>query len=248
MILFAASIFLQIMCVLHVIRTGRQQIWIWVIVLFSALGCCAYFAFEIMPELFGPGSARAMAAKKRESSDPLLRLKAAESALAEVETAANHVAAADAHFDLGSFRTAADHYREALVCLHGPDPRIEKKLAEALFEAGDAAEALALIEALPEPVSIGEGDRLALLKARVLEHMGRNDEALDIYEDIVARLPGDEARCRYAALLAKAGHRDEALAQLEDVTARARRRGVKPGADPMLDWAAAELDSLRAST
>ena len=45
MIYLAASICLQILCVLHAYKSGRGQYWPLVIIFFSLLGCFAYFVF-----------------------------------------------------------------------------------------------------------------------------------------------------------------------------------------------------------
>jgi hypothetical protein len=55
MIFLAAGVVVQILCVMHILNTGRDRIWIWIVLLFSLLGCCAYFSFQVMPDLFGPG-------------------------------------------------------------------------------------------------------------------------------------------------------------------------------------------------
>src|SRR6267142_4896878 len=44
------SIALQIICVLHCIRSGTQQKWIWLIVFVPYIGSIAYFFSEILPK------------------------------------------------------------------------------------------------------------------------------------------------------------------------------------------------------
>lgn len=246
-IMFAASVAVQILAVLHVIRSGREQLWIWVIVLFNMLGVCAYFAFEIMPELFGPNSERAQRAETKSVESPIQRLARAEATLAEVETTANHVALADVMADMRAFEGAATHYQRALDCLHGPDKLIEMKLAEALFESGQAEAALTIVERQPASPAIGEEDRRKLLQARLLEHLGRDADAHALYADITTRLPGVEARCRYAALLIKTGQQFEARSQLEQVAKAADGPALAVSAEElaMRDWALTTLAELR---
>ena len=246
-LLVAVSVLVQILAVLHVYRTGREQMWIWVILLFNMLGVCAYFAFEIMPELFGPNSPRAAKARAQAVENPSLRFKQAEAALAEVETAASHTALADIMLEMKAFDAAATHYQAALDCLRGPDRLIEMKLAQALLEGGKAAEALAVVERQEASPSIGEEDRRKLLQARILDHMDRDDEALALYADITTRLPGAEARCRYAALLLKTGRRREAQSQLEQASKGFGKStfALTDEETAMRDWARATLVELR---
>ena len=90
-------------------------------------------------------------------------------------------------------------------------------------------------------------DLIAVLRARVLEDVGRDDEAAALYADLVERYPGDEVRCRYAGLLIKQGRQDDARRLLGEVEHRLKRMSRQQrGADSaMYDWAMAELAKLR---
>src|SRR2546423_997780 len=71
--------------------------------------------------------------------------------------------------------------------------------------------------------------------------------ALQLYTDVMERLPGDEARCRCAALLLKLGRKPEARRVLEDVEHRMKYldRYTCVSEAPMYDWAMRELTGLR---
>ena len=68
-----------------------------------------------------------------------------------------------------------------------------------------------------------------------------------MYSDVMDRLPGDEARCRYAALALKVGHQTEARRVLEDVEKRMKYidRHTRASNGQMYDWAMKELTGLR---
>ena len=74
------------------------------------------------------------------------------------------------------------------------------------------------------------------------------DEALAIYRDIVTRMPGEEARCRYAGLLLDLGRKREAQGVLEEVEDRMKRLdNYQRRADAdMYRWAVDKLKELRA--
>jgi hypothetical protein len=246
-LLGALSLAIQIGCAVHAYRTGRDQIWIWVIMIGSMLGCTAYFAFEIMPEIFGPGSRFARQARDWVQADAIAALNMAEAALGKADTAANRSALGEAHMLAGAPKEAALQFQIALDRMNGSDPVLETRLAMALFESGDAPRALEVLDRIPQAGAIGEVDRLALLRARILADMGQRDDAAALYADIVTRLPGDEASCRYAALLLDLGRTTEARVVLETVEKRNAAR--KAGADDaeMIDWARQTLRSLRAA-
>ena len=127
------------------------------------------------------------------------------------------------------------------------DPRTQGKLATSLYGIGSSAEALALLDAIEPPLGQSERDRQQLLRAKVLEHLGRKDEALALYEDVVTRMPGEEARCRYAALLLDQGWDRKALKILEEVESRMKRldRQQRAAEADMYRWATETLRSLR---
>ena len=87
--MFPVSILLllvQAACIVHVIKTGRNMLWIWAIFLLPGLGALAYLAVEILPELFGGRTARRAGAGVRRMIDPDRGLRRAS---AEVEISGN---------------------------------------------------------------------------------------------------------------------------------------------------------------
>ena len=158
---------------------------------------------------------------------------------------ANRMRVADALTALGRHGEALPLYRRGIGSK--PDFRGGEKLARSLYLNDQAAEALTVLDGLPEVISQSERDRAKLLRARVLEDLGRNDEALPIYADVSQRIPGDEARCRYAGLLLKMGKRGQARLVLEEVEQRMKRidRQSRNASAQMYDWAIKELTALR---
>lgn len=243
----ALSIFVQIACAIHVIRNGRNGLWIMVIMFFSLLGCAAYFVMEILPGLRGNRHVRTASAKAMTRIDPERDLRAARDRLALADTAANRIAVADALTGIGRHAEALLYYREGLARSPGADPVTEAKLATSLLETGQIAEAATVLDGIPEPQGIGARDRLSLLCARIREQQGRVDDAIAIYEEIVTRYPGEEARCRYAALLIETGRLDRARLVLEEVESRMKRldRTQRAAESDMYDWAIEQLRRLR---
>lgn len=247
MIAYLAVIGIQVALVVHLVKTGRNTLWLAALIFLPVVGSIAYVIVEILPGLVSNRHVRTARAKAVAALDPERELRAARDALDLADTVANKVRLGDACAELGRWSEAEAAYREARNGVPG-DAAIERKIARAVFEQGHAAEALALIDALDPPSGQSERDRLSLLRARMLEHLGRAQEALDLYADIVTRLPGEEARCRYAALLLAQGWENKARKQLEEVEARARRldRGQRAAEADMYRWAAETLAQLRA--
>ena len=245
MILYLLVIAFQVYCIVDVIRRGRSSLWIMALVFLPVASAVAYFIVEILPTLQGNRHVRVARQKLVEKLDPERELRAAQQALDIADTMANRLRVADALTALGRHSEALPLYQRGA----GPRPdfRTWEKLARSLFLNDKPEEALSVVDALPKVTGQSDRDRAALLRARILEDLGRNDEALEHYAEVVDRVPGDEARCRYAALLMKIGRKDEARRVLEDVEHRMKYldRHTRTAEAQMYEWAMRELAALR---
>jgi len=247
MILYLAILAIQVMLIIDVIRNGRNQLWIMALMFLPGPSTIAYLVIEVYPRLQGNRHVRTARAKAVAAIDPEREVRAARDALDLADTAANRIRLADALAELGRYGEALPLLREAIE--RGPaDMRTGEKLARALFETDAAAEALTVLDANDPASAQSDRDRHGLLRARILEALGRKDEALAIYADLVTRLPGEEGRCRYAALLLDQGWEKRAQAVLEEVEARMKRldRQQRSAEADMYRWAMDRLGELRA--
>jgi hypothetical protein len=245
MVFLLLIVALQVYFIVDVIRRGRNGLWIMAMVMLPVASSIAYFIIEILPGLQSNRHVRTAKQKIVEKLDPERELRAAQDALDLADTVANRVRVADALTDLGRHREALSLYQRATG--PRPDPRTAEKLAKSLYLNDRSGEALEQLDGMPPLAGQSERDRVGLLRARILEDLGREQEALPIYADVCERLPGDEARCRYAGLLLKMGKRGQALLVLEQVEHRLKRmdRNARLAEAPMYDWAMRQLAALR---
>lgn len=240
----------QIFCIVHLMRHGRNPLWLAALIFLPMVSAIAYFIVEILPGFGTNRHVRTARAKAVAAIDPERELRAAREAADLADTAANQLRVADALIALGRAAEAVPAYRRALALLHGAgDPSTEAKLAAALYETGESEAALELLDGLPEPVVQSDRDRQQLLRAKLYEHLGRSGAALTLYADLATRLPGEEARCRYAALLLAQGERERARVVLEEVATRMKRldRQQRAAEAEMYRWASTTLAELRRS-
>lgn len=246
-ILYLALVAIQVLCVIDVIRNGRNQIWIMALVFLPGPSAIAYLVLEVYPRLRGNRHVRTARAAVVARLDPEKELRAARAALDLADTVANRLRLADALAALGRYAEALPLYREAVA--RAPiDMRTAEKLARAEFETDDPAAALVTLDSAPPSSTQSDRDRQGLLRARILDALGRKDEALALYADLVTRLPGEEGRCRYAALLLEQGWEKKALAMLEEVEARMKLldRQQRAAEADMYRWTTEQLRTLRA--
>src|SRR5438128_520256 len=119
--LLGLSILLQVACVVHAIRTGRSQLWIYVIIFLPGAGCLAYLVAELLPDLFGSRAARDLTKSARRMVDPEadLRRYADDLALADTtENRRNYAAALMLH---GRSEEAIQILEQAMTGIHQDD-------------------------------------------------------------------------------------------------------------------------------
>lgn len=240
------SLALQVACIVHVFRTGRNTAWIMAIAFLPAIGMIAYFIVEIMPNLSRDRRVGQVKASIADSMDPERHVRDARDAVDFSDTIANRLAFGDALMARDRFEQALHQFREAERMSPHNDRAIGMRIAEAAYEAGLSADALKALDRLPETGSQSERDRRDLLRAKVAELDDRSGEALALYRGIVDRVPGDEVRCRIAGLLIAGGDKAGARAMLNEVEMRKKRTPpamLKANAD-MYDWAKRMLAEL----
>jgi hypothetical protein len=214
---YILSIMIQVALVVHAIKTGRNTIWIWVLVLLPPIGPLAYLVVEVLPDLFRSRATRSAVRGMRRVVDPDRHLRQASATAALSDTVAAKARLGAELTRRGDYATAVETYRSGLKGIYEHDPTLLLGLAEAQFVAGDAAGARASLDALiannPD-FSSADGH---LLYARALEAEGNLTKAESEYRAVAAYYPGAEARVRHALLLQKTGKAEEARAALEDV-------------------------------
>jgi hypothetical protein len=206
----------------HCLRTGRNALWIVVIVLLPPLGWLAYAIVELLPGLFsGAGTARAVGSMRR-ALDPGADIRRYEAEMQRSGDVASRQHYADALIAHGRASEAIAVYRQALTGLYESDPNLLWGLARAQFATGAAAEARATLETLRTQNPQFPSPEAHLLYARALEAEGNPARALTEYAAVMRTFAGAEAPLRYAQLLRATGQSGEAQRVLKELLDNAR--------------------------
>ncbi|HUO78801.1 MAG TPA: tetratricopeptide repeat protein [Steroidobacteraceae bacterium] len=237
------TLLIEVGLVVHVIKTGRNTIWIWVLVLLPGVGMLAYLLVEVLPDLFRSRATRSAMRGVQRAVDPDRDLRRATATAAVSDTV---VAKARLGAELarrGEYATAIETYRAGLKGIYEHDPTLLLGLAEAQFAAGDAGGARTSLEALIANNPDFKSADGHLLYARALEAEGNLAKAESEYRAVAGYFPGAEARVRHALLLKKSGRGAEARAALEDVvkSAELAPRHVRRAQAEWLEIARREL-------
>ncbi|HEX4241523.1 MAG TPA: tetratricopeptide repeat protein [Steroidobacteraceae bacterium] len=208
---------IQVALIVHVVKTGRNMLWIVAIAFLPGVGSLAYVIAEILPQLLSGGTARRARSGVQRMIDPDRDLRRAS---AEVEISGNVDARrrlAEELFERGQFDQAIEVYRGGLRGIFEHDPTLLLGLAHACFGKGDFAAARATLERLAREEPDFKSPDADLLYARTLEAEDALEQAEHAYERVAPVFPGAEARLRYGLLLKRRGKLAEAQAVLKDL-------------------------------
>ena len=211
------SIAIQAGLIVHVIKTGRNMLWIWAIALLPLVGSLAYAVVEVLPQILGGGTARRAKSGVRRMLDPDRTLR---QATVEVEISGNVDARrrlAEELFGRGQYDAAIDVYQGGLKGIFEHDPTLLLGLARAQFAKQDFAAARATLERLTLHNPDFKSADAELLYAQTLEALNALEEAEHVYAALAPGYPGAEARLRYGLLLKKRGKLPEAQRVLKDL-------------------------------
>jgi hypothetical protein len=227
MLLLILSYGIQIALIVHVIRTGRNQLWIWVL-LFApfGVGAIAYLAVEIIPQLFRSRTAQRTARGFKRAIDPGADLRRYENEARVAGNVASRQRYAEELIRHQRYDEAIEQYAQALTGLYEHDPNLMLGLAQAQFGKADAAAARATLDELIRLNPDFRSPAGHLLYARALEAEGNVSKALEEYRVLAPAYPGAEAAVRYAQLLKAQGQAVEAQRVARELLEQAR---IAPG-------------------
>ena len=216
------SILIQVILIIHVIKTGRNQIWIWVLALLSIPGAIAYIVVELLPDVFRSRTAQRTARGLKKAMDPTADLRRFENEARVTGNVAAKQRYAEELSRQGRYDDAIDQFKQALTGLYEHDPNLLLGIARAQFGKADAAGARATLDDLIRLNPDFKSPEGHLLYARSLESEGNTAKAIEEYRVLAASYPGAEAAVRYAQLLKAQGREDEARKVVRELLEQAR--------------------------
>jgi hypothetical protein len=223
--IYILSGLLSLGMIVHCIKTGRNTIWVYVLVVMMSMpfvGAALYAGVEILPELLRSRTSQRAMRGIRSTLDPEANLRRAETDMRISGNVASRQKYADELVRLGRAAEAVPIYQNCLTGVFADDPKLMLGYANARFAAGDAAGARQTLDEL-----IGKNPEFKspdghLLYARALEGEGNHEKALGEYAALAGYYPGAEAGVRYAMLLKRLGQKDLAQQTLKALLDRAK--------------------------
>jgi len=198
-------VLIAIFFAIHVIRTGQDRYWLFVLFAFPLLGSLVYGIAIWLPMVRHSRQGRQVVSGVQRLLDPSKELRAAQDALDISATPNARLRLADALRNAGRASEAVAQYHEVLTGIYAKDPQIRVHLAAALLDAGKATDARAELEQLIAEQPNFKSPEGHLIYARAVAATGDRPKAREEFETLVGYYAGLEARARYAELMLEWG-------------------------------------------
>lgn len=215
---FAGLVYLiQIGLIVHVLRTGRNMYWVFILLIAPGIGGLAYFIVELLPDLMNNRRARSAVRGVTKTLNPGadLRQRQREHKSSGSVDATRHLA--NELVESGRNAEAIEHYESALSGLYEHDPDLMLGLASAQFGNEQYEDARKTLDLLIEKNPDFRSPDGHLLYAQAIEACGDDEKALAEYKAVVVYYAGAEGRLRYGLMLEKLGDEEAALAEFEEI-------------------------------
>lgn len=212
----------QIACTVHVVRNGRNTMWIMLILFAPGIGAAVYFIIEVWPDLRAGRSGGLNLQIPETSGRTIKRL---QEELDFSSTVKKRVELAQALASARRYDEATETLAVSLRGVFKDDPVLTLELAEVHFQAGRHVEVLAALDTLDRLQSKDGRQRRLLLAARSLQGLGRTGEARAFFDTALEQASGEEPRCRLAQFLVAQGETAAARALFAEVLKNAKQGG-----------------------
>lgn len=211
-LIYPYGVILQALAILHFVRRRPDSFWLWIIIMGGGIGALIYIVAEVIPDVGLLRGAMQVYPRRK-------RIRYLEAAVLDNPSVGNYEELGDLYLDDGQYAKARACFDRVISPrTDSADPFYRRALCE--IELGDfpaAAEDLARTVAIDPKYDY---HRAPGLLAYVLGRLGRHDEALPRFEDVLRTSTVSETQYNYAALLAEVGRTAEAREWAQRILAK----------------------------
>lgn len=196
--------------VIHVLKTGRDTKWIWLLIMLPGVGALAYCLLELAPDLLSTRQGRGASKRVMKTLNPNKELNDASLEYERSATVSNSTRLAAECLSKDRFDEAAELYRSCLTGMNEFDPDILFGLAQSEYGLENHAGVKSILDTLIEKNPDYKNQDAHLLYAMNLQQLGDVAKALEEYEVLSSYYAGPEPTYRYAMLLKQQGEHAKA--------------------------------------
>ena len=214
---FIVSLIIQVALVVHIVKTGRNTLWIWLVIMLPLAGSIAYFIVEILPRFAGTRTARKATKGMGNFLNPNKSFNRATKELAVSDTVEHRMHLAEEYLEKLEYQKAKDLYEKSLVGIHEDDPDLMFGLARSEYGLKNYKHTKEILDDLIRQNPKYKNQEGHLLYAQSNEQLGNLNDALEEYKVLAGYYSGAEAKYCYAKLLQKQGEKQKAKALFKEI-------------------------------
>lgn len=198
-------VILQVICVIHCIRRGRQNNWIWLLVFLPLVGCIIY----IFTEMFTRRDIQNVQSGMTSILNPGSSVRKLEENLRFSDTFNNRIALADAYLATGNTDRAIELYESSLEGNFSENEYVLNQLVIAYYQKKRYADVIPIAKRIYKSAQFPRS-KAHILYAASLGYSGDLEQAEKEFKSLKARFANYEARYYYAMLLSATNRVGEA--------------------------------------
>lgn len=206
-------IILQVLAILHALKTGRRQ-WLYLLIFLPLIGALVYFFTELLPEIKNG----TFTANLQRYFFPEQKIKEWKRKVQISDNVTNKLGLSSAYAEQKQYEKAIELSKSCLQGLYADDPAIHLQLARQYFGNGQFTECIRHFDALnginKNRFGVMEDE---LLYVRAQEGAGLTDVADEGYRRVIRIHHSLEARFYYGLFLKRQLKKNEARAQFQAI-------------------------------
>lgn len=221
--IYFAQLFFMALCVIHVMKTGQERYWIYVVVMLPGIGILAYIIVVLVPSLLDTKQGYKLEKNLKNIINPRAALARAENDVKDAPTFENKSRLADAYLNNGQYQDSLNLYGEIGQGMYQYDPHLLLHAAKCYYFLNAPQKCIETLDLLREKNPDFDSSEGHLFYAKSLALAGNTIRAKKEFESLVKYYRGYEAKVSYGEALITMKEFDRAKEILLDLRDEAKR-------------------------
>jgi len=214
---YIIALIIDVAFVVHILKTERNTIWMYIVIALPFVGSMAYVLIELLPAFYAGPTGRKIKRLFQKVINQNKNLNQAVKNVAVSDSIENRLILANECMKKALFEEAQKLFESSLKGVHKYDPDIMYGLAQSEFELGNYEKSKIILDEIIKENPEYKNADAHLLYAKTAEGLKDFELASHEYEALIKYYPGSEASFRYAILLKQTGDNEKSRKLMNDI-------------------------------
>lgn len=220
--LYSPILILQLCCLYHAYKNGKDYFWYAIIFLLPLLGAIMY----LVTQVFNTNDFEKVADEIATIIVPSRKVKEAQKQLAFSDTFQNRVALADAYFENNDYENASLQYEAALKGNYQKDFYVMTQMIGAMSQSKNYEEVIRLADEIKDKHEF-QNSKSQYIYGLALDKLGRIEEAEQNLKTVDQRYSNYAERLVLAEFYQRNGKREKAIEILDEIISESQHMTPK---------------------